>query len=307
MKKEAKKDNQFFVDFNGLGVVETPERLCDLVCQLLQITNKDKVIDPCCGPGAFLKSAANKTNQLVGIEIREDLFSHAKEHHPNAEITNRDFLSIPAGELREYNFTAAFMNPPYSQAKSKSTAHLSELRFIEHLLDCLGDNARAAVLVPLSTMFETKYNANETKKRILENHTLEGVITLNENTFYGVGTHTCLAVFTAHQPHKEEKLVKFINFKDDGWVVSPHIGLTETDAAPERKEKLINCWINNHDAENDFLIKSKVEPTDEWIHAFYYFDDSLPTEEDFNKVISDYLIFEFAQVLNGREQLFTGE
>ena len=48
----------------------------------------------------------------------------------------------------------------------------------------------------------------EEKKYILENHTLEGVITLNPQTFYKIGTNPVIAVFTAHKPHPAEKLVK---------------------------------------------------------------------------------------------------
>lgn len=64
---------------------------------------------------------------------------------------------------------------------------------------------------------------------------MEGVITLNKDTFYGVGTLPCIAVFTAHQPHPEDKLVKFINFEDDGYKVFPHIGLVETESAIDKK------------------------------------------------------------------------
>lgn len=67
------------------------------------------------------------------------------------------------------------------------------------------------------------------KAYILEHHTLEGVITLNPQTFYGVGTNPVIAVFTAHQPHPERKYSKFIDFKDDGYVVFPHIGLLPTE------------------------------------------------------------------------------
>ena len=50
------------------------------------------------------------------------------------------------------------------------------------------------------------------KKQILEKHTLEGVITLNKETFYGVGTNPCIAVFTAHKPHFAKKYCKYCKF-----------------------------------------------------------------------------------------------
>ena len=121
-----------------------------------------------------------------------------------------DFLNFPVEKLREKNFSVGFMNPPYSQAKNKSTTHLSELKFISKLLDSLGENARCVVIVPQSTMVGKTSEDKSDKKYILENHTLEGVITLNPQTFYGVGTNPVIAVFTAHKPHDPEKLVKFV-------------------------------------------------------------------------------------------------
>ena len=35
--------------------------------------------------------------------------------------------------------------------------------------------------------------------------------------------------------------------------------------------------------------------------SFYYFNDEIPTEADFEKAIGDYLSFEFAMVMQNRE------
>lgn len=49
-----------------------------------------------------------------------------------------------------------------------------------------------------------------------------------------------------------------------------------------------------------------VQPDDEWLHGFYYFNDEIPTESNFEKAIGDYLSFEFSMVMQNREYLFTG-
>ena len=58
------------------------------------------------------------------------------------------------------------------------------------------------------------------KENILKYHTLEGVISLSKDTFYGVGTTPCIAVFTAGEPHPSDKICKFINFENDGYRVA---------------------------------------------------------------------------------------
>ena len=52
------------------------------------------------------------------------------------------------------------------------------------------------------------------------------------------------------------------------------------------------------------MVKSTVEATDEWLHSFYYFNDEIPSEDDFMKSIADYLTFEFDMVAHGRGYLF---
>ena len=142
------------------------------------------------------------------------------------------------------------------------------------------------------------------KSSILRHHTLEGVITLNKDTFYQVGTNPCIAVFTAGVPHAKDHRSKFINFEDDGYVVSKHVGLVETASAKDRRQHLLDGWFGRIEAETRFCVETTIEAEDEWLHAFYYFNDEIPTEADFAKVMADYLAFEFNMRVHGRGYLF---
>jgi type I restriction-modification system DNA methylase subunit len=201
--------------------------------------------------------------------------------------------------------TVGFMNPPYSQAKDKATAGLSELCFIRQLLNSVTDGGRVAVIVPVSAMIGKTKEDKQVKKEILKSHTLEGVISLNKNTFYRVGTVPCAAVFTAGEPHPADHIVKFINFEDDGFEVKKHLGLVETERAKDRRSYMLDCWRGKIDnAPSKFMVTTTVEDTDEWIHSFYYYNDEIPTEQDFLNSIADYLTFEFSMITHGRGYLF---
>ena len=63
-------------------------------------------------------------------------------------------------------------------------------------------------------------------------------------------------------------------------------------------------WFDKIEAPTKFCVKSTIEATDEWLHAFYYFNDEIPTEADFDKTIADYLTFEFSMIAQGRGYLF---
>ena len=318
-----------FIRYSGgdgqtLGVVLTPKHITELFSELIELKPTDIIYDPCCGTGGFLiagmhkmlseaklpaEREAIKRDRIHGVEIREDMFAIATTNmilrgDGKSNLIKDDFLRRNSTELRRQNYSVGFINPPYSQAKGKDTAHLSEINFIKHLLDSLADGGRCVAIIPQSTMVGKTKEDKLIKQRILDNHTLEGVITLNKNTFYGVGTNPCIAIFTAHKPHSEKKYCKFINYDDDGFIISKHIGLVETERAKERKAHLINCWLHDAPTESKFMVKTTIEHSDEWLHSFYYFNDEIPKHEDFEKTISDYLTFEFNMIMQGKEYLF---
>ncbi|MDR2412737.1 MAG: SAM-dependent methyltransferase, partial [Rickettsiales bacterium] len=307
-------------DGKGLGVVLTPRHITELFCDLVDIKPDDMLFDPCCGTGGFLiagmyrmlsltedKEQKNKIKreQIHGIEIRPDMFAIATTNmilrgDGKSNLEPADFLEQPLKELKAKKFTIGFMNPPYSQAKTKDTQHLSEINFVEHLLNSMALDARVVVIVPQSTMVGKTNEDKAVKESILKNHTLEGVITLNKETFYRVGTNPCIAVFTAGVPHSKDKFVKFINYEDDGYVVNKHIGLVRSERAVAQHQKLMDVWRNGGDAETKFIVKSRIEASDEWLHSFYYFNDEIPTEADFEKTMADFLTFEFKMIAQGR-------
>src|SRR5699024_1276929 len=125
--------------------------------------------------------------------------------------------------------------------------------------------------------------------------------------FYGVGTNPCIAVFTAGIPHNEKKRVKFVNFADDGYVVRKHIGLVGDGTEKSKKEFLLDVLKEYEDADTSFIVQSTITAEDEWLHSFYYFNDTPPTVRDFKKTMADYLTFEFDMRSHGRGYLFSGK
>lgn len=317
-----------FMSYSGgdgqtLGIILTPKHITQLFCDLVNLKPDDVVFDPCCGTAGFLIAAMHnmlkktddeaqkksiRQNQLHGIELRPNMFTIATTNmilrgDGKSNLINDDFLKQDPNKLQLKQATVGMMNPPYSQG-SKSNSELYEIAFTEHLLDSLSVGARCIIIVPQSTMTGKSKEEIAIKENIFKHHTLEGVITLNKDTFYGVGTMPCIAVFTAGEPHPADKQCKFINFEDDGYKVSPHIGLLETESAKDKKQHLLDVWFDRIEAETKFCVKTTVEARDEWLHSFYYFNDELPTEEDFDKTIGEYLSFEFAMIMQGKKYLF---
>ena len=307
-----------------LGIVLTPRHITELFCDLLELRTTDRIFEPCCGTGGFLVAALlsmlSKTeneneklnirkNQLFGIELRPDMFTVATTNmilrgDGKSNLHCDDFLMKNPKQLQtEFRATVGMLNPPYSQG-TKNDPDLYEISFTEHLLDSLLPNSKCAVIVPQSSMTGKTNEEKAIKENILKHHTLEGVIMLQKDTFYGIGVIPCIAVFTSGQPHPKDKICKFINFEDDGYKVAPHVGLLETEAAKDKKQHLLDVWFDRIDADNKFCVKTTVTHEDEWLHSFYYFNDEIPTQEDFEKTVGDYLTFEFSMIMQGRKYLF---
>ena len=257
-------------------------------------------------------SDAEKKNirqkQLHGVELQPYMFTIATTNmilrgDGKSNLVNEDFLKLNPAQLQLKGATVGMMNPPYSQG-SKNNPDLYEIAFVEHLLNSLTEGAKCIVIVPQSSMTGKSQDEQHIKENIWKHHTLEGVISLSKDTFYGVGTVPCVAVFTAGEPHSKEKICKFINFENDGYKVAPHIGLVETESAKDKKAHLLDVWFDRIEAESKFCVYTTVEDSDEWLHSFYYFNDEIPSEQDFEKTIGDYLTFEFSMIMQDREYLF---
>lgn len=310
-------------DGQSLGIILTPNHITDLFCDLVDLKPSDKVIDPCCGTAGFLIAAMHKMvnmtddefvkdsirkDQLFGIEDQSYMFTIATTNmilrgDGKSNLENLDFLAQNPSMLQKKGCTVGLMNPPYSQG-SKKNPSLYEIAFTEHLLDSIVQNGKVAVIVPQSSMTGKTKEEQNIKNNILKKHTLEGVITLNKNTFYGVGTNPCIAIFTAGVPHRKDKMSKFINFENDGYEVSKHVGLIPTPSAKDKKQHLLDVWFDRLDAETKFCVNTTIEADDEWLHSFYYFNDEIPTEQDFKNTIADYITFEVNMITHGKGYLF---
>ncbi|MCY8474626.1 class I SAM-dependent DNA methyltransferase [Bacillus halotolerans] len=314
-------------DGNSLGIVLTPRHITSLMTELIQINKSDYVLDPACGTGAFLISAMNrmlgqaendnekrdiKQNRLYGIEIQQKLFTIATTNmilrgDGKSNLLRDNSLTFDSSTMKKNGINKILMNPPYSQAKTDQTQHLSELSFIQHALEMMVVGGKLCAIVPQSTMVGKTKHDRARKKQILEKNTLDAVITLNTDTFHGVGVNPCLAIFTSGIKHPENKRVSFINFEDDGYVVRKHVGLVGDGTEKGKREHLLAVLAGDEDDSSSFIVKTTIKDSDEWLHSFYYFNDEIPTDEDFERTIADYLTFYFDMKTHNRGYLFTEE
>lgn len=260
-----------------------------------------------------------KRFQLHGVELQEKLFAVGTtnmilrgdgkanfQRNSIFDVTREGFFPAdPTRPGRLDGFTKVLMNPPYSQSKDKTTRHLSELSFISYALDLLEVRGRLAAIVPQSTMVGKTKEDKALKAKILKHHTLDAVLTMNPDTFHGVGTHVVIALFTAGVPHPATKKTAFIDFKDDGYKVRQHIGLVDDGRAEDRRKHLMAVLTDGVPDDTHFVVRTEVTATDEWQHSYFYFNDQPPSEADFMQTVADYVTWQVNMHTAGKGELIT--
>ncbi|MEV8183401.1 N-6 DNA methylase [Specibacter sp. NPDC078692] len=322
-------------DGNALGIVLTPHHITDLMAELIDIDADDIVIDPCAGTAGFLIAAMRRMfddaekrfshdvsvlatarkeireHRLHGVELQDKLFAIGTTNmilrgDGKANFQRHSIFDLAPKDLRgDHGFTKALINPPYSQSKTKETRHLSELSFIDRALSLLDRKGRLAAIVPQSAMVGKTKEDKALKAKIMKEHTLDAVITMNPDTFHGVGANVVVAMFTAGVPHPETKKTAFVDFKDDGYKVRQHLGLMGDGNEKGRRAHLLSVLNDGTPDDTSFVVRSEVKATDEWQHSFFYFNDQPPSYADFYKTIADYVTWQVDMHAHGLGELIT--
>jgi type I restriction-modification system DNA methylase subunit len=293
------------------GLVLTPSHITDFFCDIAELSVDDIVFDPCCGTAGFLVSSMNymlkkagndtekqkqiKANQLIGIEKRADMFSHACSNMMMRGDGKSHILYGSCFDEKNKNIikaqkpTKGFLNPPYQDGNADE-----QLEFIENTLECLAKDGICVAICQMSTVVSSNKPVVEVKKRLLAKHTLLAVFSMPNDLFHPVGVNTCILVFKAHNPHSENKKTFFGYFKEDGFVKQKNNGRVDKN---NKWNKIKEDWLNTyHNKESiaGLSVMQIVKAEDEWCAESYMETDySNLSEEDFIKTIRDFTSYKF--------------
>jgi type I restriction enzyme M protein len=311
---------QLYIEFlryansdKGLGIVLTPPHITELFAELAQVNKNSIAFDNCTGTGGFLISAMKKmvedakgdtkkiaeikSKQLIGVEYQAHIFALAvsnmyihqdgKTNIMNGSCFDEEIIK----EVKAKKPTVGFLNPPYKSDKKTDT---DELEFIFNNLENLVDGGTCVAIVPMQSALATSGKVLEYKKNLLDNHTLEAVLSMPDELFFNskVGVVSCVMVFTAHKPHPKHKETFFGYFKNDGFVKRKIQGRFDAYKRWDSiKEKWISYFLNRKE-EAGFSVNKIVAADDEWCaEAYMETDYSNLANKDFEDTILNYVTF----------------
>jgi len=311
---------QFYIEFlryanndKGLGIVLTPPHITELFSDVAQVNKNSVIIDNCCGTSGFMISAmkkmiadakddtkkidAIKSDQIIGIEFQDDIYALAVSNmiiHGDGKtnVYHGDCFDL-ASKLTQKG-TVGFLNPPYKSKKSDK----EELEFVLNNLEMLEKNGKCLAIIPMRCVLAQKGIGYEFKKKLLEYHTLEAVMSMPDDLFHNsnVMAVTCIVVFTAHVPHAPQKKTWFGYWKDDKYEKVKNRGRIDVN---NQWEDLKQQWLTayfNRESIKGVSVARKVEASDEWCaEAYMETDYSDLNEQDFVEELKKFMIFKTIQ------------
>lgn len=318
---------QLYIEFlkyansdKGLGIVLTPPHITELFSDLAQVNSNSIVFDNCTGTGGFLISAMKKmitdakgnqekikkikSNQLIGVEYSSHIFALAVSNmyiHQDGKtnIFNGSCFEEKIIEtIKKIKPTVGLLNPPYKSDKKRDR---DELEFILNNLNCLASGGTCVAIVPMQSALAQRGKVQEFKKQILENHTLEAVLSMPDELFFNsnVGVVSCIMIFTAHKPHHSSKETFFGYYKNDGFIKRKTQGRFDAFNNWETIKKDWLSYFINRKTKAGFSINKVVTDKDEWsAEAYMKTDYSTLNHSNFTDTLHSYVTFLFANRLN---------
>lgn len=213
-------------DNNALGIVFTPRHITRFCVDLIGARLADRVIDIASGTGGFLVAAFDEMmskakgpkaiqkikDSLYGFDTNPTVWALAtlnmffrgdgKSHIENISCFDKK------GEI-EGKFTRAFLNPPFSQDEEP------ERDFIDLALESLEPGGLLAVVVKAGIFADDDNKV--WRQRLVQNHSVLGVISLPEDLFYPTAAPTSIFIAKAHIPQSEDDNVFMGRIWNDGF------------------------------------------------------------------------------------------
>ena len=297
----------------GLGIVLTPLHITSFMSELGDVDDRSVVYDNCTGTGGFLVSAMRamieeakednrkikkiKEEQLIGVEFQPRIYTLAvsnmfihqdgKTNILSGNCFNKDIMK----EVKKKKPNVGLLNPPYKADKKKD---VEELEFVLNNLECLQQNGKCVAILPMQTALSTSGKILDLKRRLLENHTLDAVLSMPNELFFNskVGVVSCIMVFTAWKPHQKDKKTFFGYFKNDGFIKRKDKGRVDLfDKWKDIKDGWVKLYRNKEDADG-VSINRCVSINDEWsAEAYMKTDYSSLSRDDFEKTVRDFIAF----------------
>jgi len=258
------------------GEFYTPRSVVNLMVRILDPREGETIYDPACGTGGMLIEAIHHVREaegniktlwgkLYGQEknlttsaiARMNLFLHGVE---DFKVIRGDTLRQPAFHLGDSlaTFDCVIANPPFSLEKwgddvwtsdpygrnfaGMPPAKSGDYAWVQHMIMSMAPKSgRMAVVLPHGALFRMGAEG-KIRKKLLGMDSLDAVIGLGQNLFYGTGLAACILVFRQRKPVKHRKKVLIIDAS-----VEFKKGRAQNEMLPEHVDRIFKLYEAHED------------------------------------------------------------
>ena len=329
--------NLFFTTFNKyVGKADknqafTPDHIVAFMCDVIGINRSTRVLDPCCGSGAFLVRAMTdalndcvteaertevKLHHIYGIEAEEKAFGLSTTNmlihgDGNSNVVMKSCFDLSQW-IKDQHIDRVLMNPPYNAQKPFcQPSYVAQwkkdckedpskgLHYLYYIAETVG-TGKLAVLLPMQCAIGDKGDIKKYKELMMQHHRLDAVFSLPAEMFYpGASVVACCMIWELGVRHQTANQPTFFGyFKEDGFTKRKNLGRVER-VDPQTGE---GAWKAIHDkwlslyqsrtAEVGLSAVQKVTYEDEWCaEAYMETDYNTLSEKDFIQKLVDYSAF----------------
>lgn len=157
-----------------------------------------------------------------------------------------------------------------------------------------------------------KWNRTPIYTGNIEKNTLVASIHMADIFKNKANVQTAIYVFDVGKPHNTKQVVKFLDFSYDGYTrqnrkkATISTNLRDTDHARERYEEAVNIVLYGKKYMQYFTDDTYIEDTitlagNDWTFAQHKKIDTVPKEDDFTSLTSDYLAWKASLKSNGKK------
>lgn len=329
--------NLFFTTFNKyVGKADknqafTPDHIVSFMCDVIGINHNSRVLDPCCGSGAFLVRAMVdalndcvtederkivKKEHIYGIEAEKKAFGLSTTNmlihgDGNSNVRMKSCFDLEDW-IKKAHIDRVLMNPPYNAQrpycqpsyvatwkKDCKEDPSKGLHYLYYIAEAVG-TGKLAVLLPMQCAIGNSGDIKKFKELMMQHHRLDAVFSLPAEMFYpGASVVACCMIWELGIRHETANQPTFFGyFKEDGFTKRKNLGRVER-IDPKTGEgawqAIHDKWLHLYQTRSEEVGLSavqKVSYMDEWCaEAYMETDYNTLSEKDFIQKLVDYSAF----------------
>jgi hypothetical protein len=206
--------------FTPDNIVYTPKNIVSFIAELVSSWKSVKVLDPAVGSASFFWNINERSKlepSFTGIDIGPDIIGMAEDNLERFDfeynLINNDFFEIKDKLVEKFDLIVC--QPSFIQLKDVLTVEgykflNNEFAYLFASLDLLAEDGYLVFILPeQKSFFYSDYHL-PMREFLLENYSVEGIISLPNDTFYPEATlKTCILVLKNCQQRSEVFFAKY--------------------------------------------------------------------------------------------------